>query len=83
MPECVYTLDMNHTTETTVRLTRDGDQYRYSNSNLTAVVWKVDSDYGDIQWVCDIDYCDGRFDTFQCDTLGWVRHNLALIINAS
>jgi hypothetical protein len=62
----------------TVSLAKDADQYRYSTVEFEAVIWKDRSDWGDMQWCCDIRYrYPGKSDRhLQCDTLRAIKSAL-------
>lgn len=61
----------------TIKLRKDGDQYRYEGKQATYTIWKFLSAYGDPQWGCDISYADGRSSYAQWDLLAEVRHYIA------
>lgn len=81
--------DMNTTANnaTKIRLTRDGDAYKFTCDKFTANIWKFESAYGDMQWGCDIIHNDnmhhGVDDTYcQFDYLDQVRTYIGHLIAA-
>ncbi len=48
-------------TQTTATWSRNPDgSYTFTSESFIADAWQFRSDYGDLQWGCDIRYIDGR-----------------------